>query len=247
MNVELVSSTEVNTDYFEKIVDDVPEDITPEQLIIYIARVSSSRTDSEKLEDHGRLINYLINHKHWSPFEHAYMTVEIETSRAIGRQLLRHRSFTFQEFSQRYSSDIEFEDIALRGQPEKNRQSSNKSLSTISGERGSLFWVGHNYDNIRGKQCEAVEDAAIALEHVEDAYKKLIDAGVASETARMILPECTQTTIYMTGNIRSFIHLLDLRDDEHSQKEIREVAKEIGKIFQNQYPIISKALDFNYE
>jgi thymidylate synthase (FAD) len=253
MNVELVSSTEVNTDYFKDLVDETPEDITPEQLIIYIARVSSSRTDSEKLEEHENLINYLINHKHWSPFEHAYMTVEIETSRAIGRQLIRHRSFTFQEFSQRYSEATEFENIEFREQPENNRQSSGHGLGNLV--RKLLFedhtdksWSTENFHKANDQyQRDAMIDALRALDDIEEAYYHLLDSGVARETARMILPECTSTRIYMTGNIRSWLHFLEIRDDEHAQKEIREVAQEIGKIFQNQYPVISKALEFNYE
>jgi len=245
MNVELVSKTEVNREYFvdkyyddlhmmNNYGDDMPE-ITPEQLIIYIARVSSSRTDKEKLEGHEKLINYLIDHKHWSPFEHAYMTVEIETSRAISHQLIRHRSFTFQEFSQRYAEVTEFEDVELRKQPKNNRQSSGE---VINPEILSPWYEDQNRSN---------DEVQGIVNTVNIIYDRLLKAGVARETARMILPLCTQTTFYMTGNIRSWIHFLGIRDDKHAQKEIVEVAQEIGKIFQQQYPVISKALEFDYE
>jgi len=244
-NVELVSKTVPNKDYikkyFESISDEIDikrwekivDDVSAEQLMIYIARVSSSRDN--KLEDYEGLLNYLIEHGHWSPFEHAYMTVEIETSRAIGRQLLRHRSFTFQEFSQRYSSDIEFENVELRGQPENNRQSSSEVINP------------ELHDPFTGLKENARDSVDVLLQVINGMYDRLINAGVASETARMILPECTRTTLYMKGSVRSWIHYLELRSKENTQKEHRKVANEIGKIFQQEFPVISNALDFDYE
>lgn len=201
----------------------------PELLTVEIARVSSNRED--KTENPVPLINYLIDHSHWSPFEHAYMTVEIETSRAIGTQILRHRSFTFQELSQRYknlsnldSTDL-FEKVELRQKGSTNRQG---SLDTIDPE----IYPG------------LVASLAIEsnLNHLLEVYQKLVGEGVAPECARMILPLCTKTTIYMTGSIRSWIHFLAQRMDLHAQKEIRLIAYEIWNIFQSQFPIISKAL-----
>jgi thymidylate synthase (FAD) len=199
--------------------------ITPaaEQAIVEIARVSSSRTDkSAKPEG---LINYLIKHKHWSPFEHGYMSVEIETSKAIGIQLIRHRSFTFQEFSQRYQ-DVNkigemFEPVELRKQAEDNRQSSTELINE-----------------------DFSDEIFDLLMNTQQLYNKMLNNGVARECARMILPMCTKTKIHMTGSIRSWIHFLDIRDDEHAQKEIQLAAQKIKRIFMEQFPIISKALNY---
>lgn len=197
--------------------------ITPnaEKHIAEVARVSSSRSD--KQSDYAGLINYLMKHKHWSPFEHAYATFEIDTSKAIGIQLIRHRSFTFQEFSQRYQNvnllgDM-FEPIELRKQCKDNRQSSTELL-------GSDDWP------------ELMEDVKAFLKRSNILYNKLISSGVAREQARMILPMCTKTKIHMTGSIRSWIHFLELRDDEHAQKEIQLVAKEVRSYLSKELPII---------
>ena len=198
--------------------------VTPkaEDNIVYIARVSSQRED-KKSKPEG-LLNYLIKHKHWSPFEHSHMSVEIETSKAIGIQLIRHRSFTFQEFSQRYQNvsllEDMFEEIEFRKQCEDNRQSSTEIYETGKAE------------------------AKMLLLEIKRMYTGLLEDGVARETARMILPLCTKTKIHMTGSIRSWVHFLELRDDEHAQKEIQLVAKEIKRIFIEQFPIISKALKY---
>ncbi len=207
--------------------------ITPnaEVNIVEIARVSSSRQD--KSESPGGLINYLIKNKHWSPFEHAFMTIEIVTSKAIGIQLLRHRSFTFQEFSQRYAKVEAIEPIELRRQAEKNRQSSNEVFNPE---------MGMNYAD--GKMVSASEWIDSHLQMCQDLYNKLLDVGVAKECARMILPMATQTTIYMTGSVRSWIHFLEIRDDGHAQKEVQLIAKEIKKLFIRELPIISVALGY---
>ena len=208
--------------------------VTPdaENAIVKIARVSSKRTD--KVEKPEGLLNYLIKHKHWSPFEHGYMSVEIETSKAIGIQLIRHRSFTFQEFSQRYQDvnliDGMFESVELRKQAEDNRQSSTEVFNP------DVFYDG--YSTAASAQIGKHYRAS------QDLYKRLLDEGVAREVARMVLPLSTKTKIHMTGSIRSWIHFLDLRDDTHAQKEIQDVAKEIKKIFIEQFPVISKALNY---
>jgi len=209
--------------------------VTPnaEDHIVEVARVSSSRKN--KKDKPEGLLRYLVQHKHWSPLEHGHATFEIETSKAIGIQLIRHRSFSFQEFSQRYQDvnrlgDI-FEPIELRSQCEDNRQSSVEVINPkIPLEGGS-------------------EDASILINNLlnqsHKVYNQLLEAGVARETARMVLPLATTTKIHMTGSIRSWIHFLELRDDEHAQKEIQDVAKEIKRIFISEFPVISKAL--NYE
>lgn len=191
--------------------------ITPnaEKHIAEVARVSSSREN--KGEDYEGLIGYLIRHKHWSPFEHAYATFEIETSKAIGIQLIRHRSFTFQEFSQRYQDVNQlgelFEDVELRVQAKDNRQSST---------------VEFNDDvRVEGGYLPMKQLMNSHLSNARSLYNLMLKEGVARETARMILPMCTKTVIHMTGSVRSWIHFIELRDDEHAQKEIQEIARVI--------------------
>jgi len=207
--------------------------VTPnaETTIVEVARVSSSRKDkSAKPEG---LLNYLIKHKHYSPFEHAYLTLEIETSKAIGIQLIRHRSFTFQEFSQRYQDvdllDEMFEPVELRKQCDDNRQSSTEVFDPVIRMESTV---------------PASEVITSFLGKARSVYKRLLEAGVAREQARMVLPMTTRTKIFMTGSIRSWIHFFDLRDDEHAQKEIQQVAKAGKEIFKEQFPIISNALQY---
>jgi thymidylate synthase (FAD) len=209
--------------------------VTPnaEDHIVEVARVSSSRKN--KKDKPEGLLAYLVRHKHWSPFEHGHATFEIETSKAIGIQLIRHRSFSFQEFSQRYQDvnrlgDI-FEPIELRAQCENNRQSSTEVINPDI--------------KVEGGYVKASDMVNEYLSKAHDLYDQLLQAGVAREQARMVLPLATTTKIHMTGSIRSWIHFLELRDDEHAQKEIQLIAKEIKKHFIEQFPIISKAL--NYE
>ena len=201
--------------------------ITPdaEKHIVEVARVSSSRLD--KRQNYEQLIKYLIMHKHWSPFEHSYLTFEIETSKAVAIQLLRHRSFTFQEFSQRYQDvnhlgDL-FEPVELRYQATSNRQSSTEPVE----------------NSILDNKVKMV------LAACEQLYNNLIECGVSRETARMVLPLTTKTKIHMTGSVRSWIHFLDVRDDVHAQLEIQSVAKVIKAIFAEQLPTIGRALKFN--
>ena len=187
--------------------------VTPnaEEQIVKIARVSSSRKDkSSKPEG---LINYLIKHSHWSPFEHGSMTLFFETSKAIGIQLIRHRSFTFQEFSQRYQDvgllDNMFEDVELRKQATDNRQSSTETFDPKI--------PGFEYGGIN-LPLSANGLVKRHLVQSQRLYRDLIEAGVAREQARMVLPMCTKTHIYMTGTLRSWIHFFKLRDDAHAQK-----------------------------
>jgi thymidylate synthase (FAD) len=194
--------------------------ITPdaEEHIVEVARVSSSRKN--KRDDYEGLIRYLIKHKHWSPFEHAYATFEIETSKAIGIQLIRHRSFTFQEFSQRYQ-DVSavahemFEEVEMRKQAKNNRQSSTDKFEDSVKVEGGYMSIKEMIDS--------------HLANSRRLYRMLLSEGVARETARMVLPLCTKTKIHMTGSIRSWIHFIELRDDDHAQKEIRDLARLIKK------------------
>lgn len=208
--------------------------ITPdaELNIVEIARVSSSRVD--KTEKPEGLIGYLIKNKHWSPFEHSFLTFEIVTSKAIGIQLLRHRSFTFQEFSQRYAKVEAIEAIELRQQGVTNRQSSTEVFDPF------IVLFPGQFE----KEMLASEAVKTAIQICNDTYEALLEAGVAKECARMILPMATQTTIFMTGSIRSWIHFLDIRDDGHAQKEAQEIAHEIKNIFIDQLPLISVAKEY---
>ena len=213
--------------------------VTPnaEERIVEIARVSSKRKD--KKDKPKGLINYLIKHSHWSPFEHAFMTLEIETSKAVGIQLIRHRSFTFQEFSQRYQDvgllgEI-YEPIELRKQAEDNRQSSEEAFNP------KIDGFDYTGVNIPMSAMGLVQSHLVENQRL---YRDLLDKGVARETARMILPLCTKTKIYMTGPVRSWIHFFRLRDDKHAQKEIQQVAKAGKKIFKETFPLVARALNY---
>jgi thymidylate synthase (FAD) len=180
----------------------------------------SNPSNQLNLDTGAKLLRYCIEHEHWSIFEQASMTVEITTSRAIAAQILRHRSFAFQEFSQRYSEVTEFESFELRKQAAKNRQSSAEPYTDRDHEYSIRRMIGG----------------------AESLYRDLLDAGVAKECARMVLPLCTQTTLYMTGSVRSWIHYYLLRTKDDTQKEHREVAIEIGKVFSKEFPVVAEML-----
>ena len=202
--------------------------ITPdaEQTMAYIARVSNpSNQDNEK---YSGLLKYCIKHNHWSVFEQSSMSLEIETSRAIAAQILRHRSFTFQEFSQRYAASTalgDFELPELRRQDEKNRQNSTNDLEPEKIEKFE-------------KQMETLFSSAKSL------YEQMLSQGVAKECARMVLPLCTPTRIYMTGSCRSWVHYINLRSAHGTQKEHMQIAEECRKIFIEQFPNVSEALEW---
>ena len=202
---------------------------TPEELIVYTARVSNPENQMN-METSDRLIKYLIKYKHWSPFEMVDLTVEIKTSRAIAAQILRHRSFSFQEFSQRYSAVTKIEDIKLRAAGATNRQSSLEPCNP------RLF-------------NDLVSSEIAITQHMEDSielYEELLKAGVAKECARMVLPLATSSTLYVKGSVRSWIHYLQIRCDETTQLEHREIALEILDIFKVEFPNIFKAV-FSHE
>lgn len=193
---------------------------TAEDLMVYCARVSNPSNQLNTATG-ASLLAYCIKHGHWSVFETASMTIEITTSRAITAQILRHRSFSFQEFSQRYSEDPGIEEVELRKQAEKNRQSSTEVFEK------------RTFPEMIMRQ---------ALAAAEKAYTGLLDMGVARECARMVLPLATTTTLYMTGSVRSWIHYLAQRLDEHTQKEHRIIAEQVQQIFAAQFPVVSQAL-----
>lgn len=196
---------------------------TAEQLIVYQARVSNP-DNQENTETGYGLIRYCIRKGHWSVFETASMTVEVETTRAIAAQLLRHRSFTFQEFSQRYAR-VTGRSVAPepRMQDQKNRQS---SLPTDD-EELSDWWVS---------EAGRVMDEAQAL------YEQALEKGVAKEVARFVLPLATPTRLYMTGSVRSWIHYLQTRLDPSTQLEHRLVAVEIAEVFREHFGTVAEAI-----
>ena len=200
--------------------------VTPkaEETMGYVARVSNPNNQDNP--NVAGLLKYCIKHGHWSVFEQAHMTVEIETTRGLAAQILRHRSFTYQEFSQRYA-DVSYirEDIPLpelRSQDLKNRQN---SIDDVDPAKVESF----------NKEMRALFDQSI------DLYKKMLHAGIAKECARFVLPLATPTRIYMTGSVRSWVHYIDLRSAHGTQKEHMDLVENVRKIFIEQFPIVSEA------
>ena len=197
-----------------------------EKSMAYIARVSNPKNQDNN--DFTKLIGYCIKNEHWSVFEQAYMTLQIETNRAIAAQILRHRSFTFQEFSQRYADSRQLGEIPipeLRRQDNKNRQN---SISDLPGEIINTFnkKIKHQFDQNK------------------ELYEEMLEAGIAKECARFVLPLATPTRIYMTGSCRSWIHYINLRTGHGTQKEHMDIAKECKDIFSKEYPVVSSALNW---
>jgi thymidylate synthase (FAD) len=203
--------------------------VTPdaEKTMAFIARVSNPANQDN--ENYSKLLAYCIKHNHWSVFEQSSMTLEIETNRGIAAQVLRHRSFTFQEFSQRYAdTNLITENIPipdLRKQDTKNRQNSTNDLG----------------DYVKLKfQTEIAE----LFTHSNNLYKRMLEAGVAKECARFILPLATPTRIYMTGSCRSWIHYINLRSANGTQKEHMDIALACKEVFKEQFPSVSEALEW---
>ena len=201
--------------------------VTPdaEKNIAYCARVSNpNNQENEKI---AGLLKYCINHKHWSIFEQAFMTLEIETTRGLAAQILRHRSFTYQEFSQRYADSSLLADqipmFDLRRQDTKNRQNSIDDIDPFTKQEFEIQIQRH---------------FASAM----DLYQAMLDKGIAKECARFVLPLATPTKIYMSGSVRSWIHYIDLRSANGTQKEHMDIANECKCIFAGQFPVIAEAL-----
>ena len=202
--------------------------VTPdaEKTMAHIARVSNPNNQDNP--NYSGLLKYCIKHNHWSVFEQSSMTLEIETTRAIAAQVLRHRSFTFQEFSQRYADSNLLGTIELpelRKQDKKNRQNSTddldpKLVDTLNRQMNTLF------------------SSALSL------YNQMLEDGVAKECARMVLPLCTPTRIYMTGSCRSWIHYIELRSAHGTQKEHMNLVENVRSIFTEQFPTVAEALNW---
>ena len=203
--------------------------VTPdaEQHMAYVARVSNPKNqDNDKF---AGLLKYCIQHGHWSVFEQAFMTIEINTTRGIAAQILRHRSFTYQEFSQRYADSNLLGDIELpelRRQDDKNRQN---SIDDLDPEMVDKF----------NRQMNTLFSSAFGL------YNQMLKAGVAKECARFVLPLATPTRIYMTGSCRSWIHYINLRSAHGTQKEHMDIANGCKKLFTEQFPAVSEALEWH--
>ena len=203
--------------------------ITPEaeKTMAYIARVSNPK--NQKNENFARLLKYCIKHEHWSVFEQSSMTLQIETNRGIAAQILRHRSFTFQEFSQRYADTnllgINIPIPELRRQDLENRQNSIDNIP----------------DEIKKKFNQKIADL---FNKSSNLYQEMLNDGIAKECARFILPLATPTRIYMTGSCRSWIHYIQLRTKVGTQKEHMDIAESCKYIFKNQFPNVSEAMDW---
>jgi len=192
-----------------------------ERLIVKMARVSAPN-NANNMETGPKLLRYLIKHRHWSPFEMASMCVQIDTERDIAAQILRHRSFSFQEFSTRYAKTGMAEIPALRRQDTANRQNSIDDLP----------------DNL---QSEMERRMCVLMMDSFRLYEDMLHEGIAKETARRILPLCTPTTLFMVGSLRSWLHYIDVRCDPSTQLEHREIAEGCRAIFKEQFPVIAEA------
>ena len=203
--------------------------ITPdaEKMMAFIARVSNPA--NQQNEKYSGLLKYCIKHNHWSVFEQSSMTLEIETTRGLAAQILRHRSFTYQEFSQRYADTKLLDDTIplpqLRKQDLKNRQNSTEDLDEFLVQDFEL-------------------EMAKLFESSMNLYNRMLEQGVAKECARFVLPLATPTRLYMTGSCRSWIHYIDLRSAHGTQKEHMDIAEECRQIFTEQFPAVSEALEW---
>ena len=200
--------------------------VTPdaEKMMGYVARVSNPKNQDNP--NVSGLLSYCIKHGHWSVFEQAHMTLEIETTRGLAAQILRHRSFTYQEFSQRYADSTQLGHIplpALRRQDEKNRQNSTDDLEAPLKTKYYVKMMSH-------------------FEQATELYNEMLKDGVAKECARFVLPLATPTRLYMTGSVRSWVHYIELRSGHGTQKEHMDIANECKRIFSEQFPVVAKAL-----
>lgn len=184
------------------------------------------------IKDGGRLVKYLMDNAHWSPLQHISFGFKIETRRSISAQIFRHRSLNGQEWSLRYAEPLGFEEIELRREHPTNRQSSSE-----------IFDPPISFEGTSGSCCASVEIKDL-LDDIEILYNKLIEAGVAKECARDILPLCTKTTIHITATLRDLLGFLNVRCDHHAQKEVRDIATAIGEELEKEIPEIMSSIDW---
>jgi len=208
-------------------------DLNSEEIVAAIARHGVVK------EDNGKLVRYLMDHKHWSPLDMINFVFEIETSRAMGRHIIRHSSLKPQEYSQRYSDRVQFEPIELRKESKVNRQSSTEIFNPNIIPLENPF-TGED----EGNSFDAQTLISEYLEDISSFYNKLLKAGVAKECARMILPECTTTTMTFNGTLRSWLSFLNVRVHEDAQKEVRDIAYLIGKYLENELPNVFNKINW---
>ena len=214
MEVKLINYSQPDGDY-------LIESTSAQEMVAFCARVSNPDNQMNS-ETSAGLIKYLIRHKHWSPFEMVSACLEIKTTRDIARQILRHRSFSFQEFSQRYAVATDFETREARMQDPVNRQNSVVTEDTEIQEEWDMI-----QDNV--------------IELTKAAYNRALDLGIAKEQARAVLPEgLTASTMYVNGTLRSWIHYIELRSENGTQKEHMEIAKEVGRVIKKIFPVINE-------
>ena len=218
MNVELISKT-IGLNSYEKLDNN--------EVIAAIARHGTVK------ENGGKLVKYLMCNKHWSPLQHISFGFKIETRRSISAQIFRHRSLNGQEWSLRYAEPLGFEEIELRREHPTNRQSSSEVFDPV------LDIVDYNFGEIK-----ASDRIQKLMYDIENLYKELIESGVAKECARDILPLCTKTTIHITGTLRDLLGFLNVRCDEHAQKEVRDIATRIGEELEKELPEIMDTIDW---
>ena len=216
--VELISKT-IGLNSYEKLDNN--------EIIAAIARHGAVK------ENGGKLVKYLMCNKHWSPLQHISFGFKIETRRSISAQIFRHRSLNGQEWSLRYAEPLGFEEIELRREHPTNRQSSSEVFDPV------LDIVDYNFGEIK-----ASDRIQKLMYDIENLYKELIDAGVAKECARDILPLCTKTTIHITGTLRDLLGFLNTRCDVHAQFEIRDIATRIGEELEKELPEIMSTIDW---
>lgn len=220
MKVELITKT-IGIGYYEK--------LDPVQIIAAIARHGTIK------EDNGKLVKYLMDHKHWSPLQHISFGFKIETRRSISAQIFRHRSLNGQEWSLRYAEPLGFEEIELRREHPTNRQSSTEVF-----DPEFRFYLSDK-DWEEGPASAHIKRL---FSEIEGLYNLLIENGVAKECARDILPLCTKTTIHLTGTLRDLLGFLNVRCDEHAQKEIRDIATRIGEELEKELPEVFANIDW---
>ena len=214
MEVKLINYSQPDGDY-------LIESTSAQEMVAFCARVSNPDNQMNNDTSTG-LIKYLIRHKHWSPFEMVSACLEIKTTRDIARQILRHRSFSFQEFSQRYAVATDFETREARMQDPVNRQNSVVTEDTEIQD-----------------EWDMIQDHVIEL--TKAAYNRALDLGIAKEQARAVLPEgLTASTMYVNGTLRSWIHYIELRSENGTQKEHMEIAQEIGRVISKIFPVINE-------
>jgi thymidylate synthase (FAD) len=213
MKVKLINYSQADGDY-------LIDTTSAQEMVAFCARVSNPDNQMNSESSDG-LIKYLIKHKHWSPFEMVSACLEIKTTRDIARQILRHRSFSFQEFSQRYAVATDFETREARMQDPVNRQN---SIPTTD-------------ENILS-EWDKIQDNVIEL--TSAAYNRALELGIAKEQARAVLPEgLTASTMYVNGTLRSWIHYIELRSENGTQLEHMEIAKEVGRVISKIFPVIN--------